>query len=102
MKKWFFVFVLAGTCLLATHVQAQTVYASAKGEKYHTADCRLSGDADAVTLAKARKDKKTACAVCKPDEWVKKKLAQCEGKTKDGTRCKRHTGNTNKKCFQHQ
>ncbi len=102
MKKMlvlFFVLVCGG---FVANVQAQTVYASPKGEKYHTGDCRLSGDANAITLASARKEKKTACAVCKPDEWLKKKLVQCEGKTKDGTRCKRNTGNASKKCFQHQ
>jgi hypothetical protein len=102
MKKFLLVLLVAAGLLVTARAHAQTVYASAKGEKYHTADCRLSGDADAVTLAEARKGKKTACAVCKPDDWLKKKLVQCQGKTKDGTRCKRNTGNANKKCFQHQ
>ena len=30
--------------------KAQTVYASEKGEKYHTADCKLSGDAVGMKL----------------------------------------------------
>jgi hypothetical protein len=80
---------------------AQTVYSSEKGEKYHTGDCKLSGDANPIAMADAKKNKKSACGVCKPDEWVKLKLNQCESKTKDGTRCKRMTGNKNKKCFQH-
>lgn len=80
----------------------QTVYSSEKGEKYHTADCKLSGDANAIKLADAKKNGKGACGVCKPDEWVKAKLTQCSGKTKDGARCKRMTANKNKKCFQHQ
>jgi len=80
----------------------QTVYSSQKGEKYHTADCKLSGDANAVALADAKKSGKSACGVCKPDEWVKAKLTQCDGKTKDGTQCKRMTANSNKKCYQHQ
>jgi hypothetical protein len=82
--------------------KAQTVYASAKGEKYHTADCKLSGDADAMTLAAAKKAGKGACGVCKPDTHLKDKLSQCTGKTKDGTRCKRMTANKNGKCFQHK
>lgn len=102
MNKLVVLMLVLSCCTLATRVRAQTVYAAPKGEKYHTGDCRLSGDADAITLANARKDKKTACAVCKPDEWLKKKLVQCEGKTKDGMRCKRNTSNANKKCFQHQ
>ncbi|GHM99704.1 hypothetical protein WSM22_11940 [Cytophagales bacterium WSM2-2] len=100
MKKIFVVtlFLVAG---LAIKTKAQTVYASAKGEKYHTADCRMSGDANGMELADAKKANKTACAVCKPDEHLKDKKAQCTGKTADGTQCKRMTGNKSGKCFQH-
>lgn len=87
---------------LAIKTNAQTVYAAAKGAKYHTADCKLSGDADGVDLAAAKKAGKTACAICKPDEHLKDKMTQCTGKTKDGTRCKRMTASKNGKCFQHK
>jgi hypothetical protein len=100
MKKIFITMLLAIACTALA--KAQTVYTSPKGEKYHTADCRLSGDADGMTMAKAKKAGKKACEVCKPDELGKAKLAQCSGKTKDGKRCKRMTANTGKKCFQHQ
>lgn len=80
----------------------QTVYSSAKGEKYHTADCRLSGDAGPLTMADAKKAGKGACEICKPNDLGKAKLNQCTGKTAEGTRCKRKTANKNKKCFQHQ
>ncbi len=91
--------LLAG---LAIKGNAQTVYASSKGEKYHTADCKLSGDAGAMTLAEAKKEGKTACAMCKPDEHLKDKMVQCSGKTADGTQCKRMTSNKEGKCFQHK
>ncbi len=81
---------------------SQTVYASDKGEKYHTADCKLSGDAKDLTLAAAKKAGKTGCGICKPDDHLKDKTAQCSGKTADGTRCKRMTGNKEGKCFQHK
>ena len=81
---------------------SQTVYASDKGEKYHTADCRLSGDAKDMTLAAAKKANKGACGVCKPDEHFKDKTVQCQGKTADGTRCKRMTADKGGKCFQHK
>ena len=81
---------------------SQTVYTSPKGEKYHTADCRLSGEASPVKLADAKKAGKGACDICKPNELGKAKLNQCSSKTADGTRCKRMTANKNKKCFQHQ
>ena len=73
MKKIFVItFVLVAG--LAMKGYCQTVYASAKGEKYHTADCKLSGDADGMTLAAAKKLKKGACGVCKPDEHIKDKV----------------------------
>ena len=80
----------------------QTVYSSDKGEKYHTADCRLSGDAEPLKLSAAKKAGKGACDICKPNDLGKAKLNQCSGKTADGTRCKRMTSNKNKKCYQHQ
>lgn len=101
MKK----FILLAFFLLAaaaTRTIAQTVYASDKGEKYHTADCKLSGDAKDMTLAAAKKAGKGPCGVCKPDEHFKDKVSQCSGKTADGTRCKRMTANKNGKCYQHQ
>jgi hypothetical protein len=86
---------------LATSSFGQTVYASSKGEKYHTADCKLSGDADGMTLDAAKKAKKGACGVCKPNEHLKDKVKQCVGKTVDGTKCKRMTASSTGKCFQH-
>ncbi len=101
MKKFLFLLVLlmAG---LAINTKAQKVYVSSKGEKYHTADCKLSGDANSLTLAAAKKAGKTACAMCKPDEHLKDKMVQCSGKTADGTQCKRMTGSKEGKCFQHK
>ena len=40
---------------LTTKGYSQTVYSSAKGEKYHTADCNLSGDASGMKLDAAKK-----------------------------------------------
>lgn len=99
MKKLVVVLVLlVGSVLIG---KAQTVYSSAKGEKYHTADCRLSGDANGMSMDKAKKAGKKACDVCKPNELGKASLKQCEGKTKEGVRCKRMTASKGKKCYQH-
>jgi hypothetical protein len=87
---------------LAIKGYSQTVYASSKGEKYHTADCKLSGDAEGMKLDAAKKLKKGACGVCKPDEHFKDKVSQCTGKTSDGTRCKRMTSSKGNKCYQHK
>ncbi len=84
-----------------TRASAQTVYASDKGEKYHTADCNLSGDARDMRLATAQKAGKKPCAVCKPEEHFKDKTARCKGKTADGTRCKRMTASKGGRCYQH-
>ncbi len=101
MKKFLVIvfFLMAG---LAFKTKAQTVYSSAKGEKYHIADCKLSGDADGMTLAAAKKAGKTCCGVCKADDHLKDKMAQCAGKTADGTQCKRMTSSKDGKCFQHK
>lgn len=101
MKK--ILIIAAFLCLgLAFKGYSQTVYASEKGEKYHTADCKMSGDAKDMTLAAAKKAGKGACGMCKPDEHFKDKTVQCKGKTADGTRCKRMTGDKGGKCYQHK
>jgi len=101
MKK---IFIIASLLFfgLAFKGFSQTVYASEKGEKYHTADCKLSGDAKDMTLAAAKKVGKGPCGICKPDEHFKDQTAQCSGKTADGTRCKRMTSNKSGKCYQHK
>lgn len=100
MKKIFLItfLLLVG---LSNKGYSQTVYSSAKGEKYHTADCKLSGDADATTLAAAKKAGKGSCGVCKPEDHFKDKTVQCKGKTAEGTRCKRMTSSKGSKCYQH-
>lgn len=100
MKKIIALMVF-GLMFFAHQGFSQTVYSSAKGEKYHTADCKLSGDADNIKLDAAKKAGKKPCGVCKPDEHVKDKVAQCSGKTADGTRCKRMTASKAGKCYQH-
>jgi hypothetical protein len=101
MKK---IFVITVVLFLGLTIKSfsQTVYASDKGEKYHTADCKQSGDAKDLTLAAAKKAGKTSCGICKPDEHLKDKTIQCSSKTADGTRCKRMTGSKEGKCFQHK
>lgn len=100
MKKIIIIglFFMAG---FSTKSFSQTVYASSKGEKYHTADCKLSGDADGMQLASAKKAGKGACGVCKPEEHFKDKTVQCKGKTAEGKQCKRMTASKAGKCYQH-
>lgn len=97
MKKFLVVLFLlvAG---LAIQTKAQTVSASPDGKKYHTADCKLSGDAVDMTLAAAKKAGKTSCGICKADEHLNDKKVQCSDKTADDTHCKRMTKNKDGKC----
>jgi hypothetical protein len=101
MKTLFFS-AIALLCVTVGSAKAQTVYASDKGEKYHTADCNLSGDANDMTLSAAKKAGKKACAVCKPESHFKDKTVRCTGKTADGTRCKRMTSSKAGRCYQHK
>jgi hypothetical protein len=86
---------------IAFTAKSQTVYASEKGEKYHTADCNLSGDATGMKLADAKKAGKSQCDICKPLQPTKERLERCTGKTADKTRCKRMTASKSKRCYQH-
>jgi hypothetical protein len=99
MKK---LLILSFFCFgFAFAANSQTVYASEKGEKYHTADCKLSGDAAGMKLADAKKKGKGQCAICKPDDHAKDKVSQCTGKTADKSQCKRMTASKTGKCYQH-
>jgi hypothetical protein len=71
------------------------------GNKYHTADCRYSKEAHAVSLKQAKSDGKTACDLCKPNSVTGDKQIRCSAKTADGTQCKRTTTGASGKCFQH-
>lgn len=99
--KQIIVLLVFGFMIISHTSFSQVVYSSAKGEKYHTADCKLSGDADNIKLDAAIKAGKKPCGVCKPDEHIKDKVKQCSGKTADGTRCKRMTSSKSGKCYQH-
>ena len=61
----------------------QTIYAPDKGEKYDTANSKLSSNAKDVTEAAVKKAKKDVCKICEPDERLKDKIAQCADKTAD-------------------
>ena len=53
-----------------------------------------------MTLAAAKKAKKTACAICKPETHFKDKESRCSGNTADANRCKRMTSSKGEKCYQ--
>lgn len=112
---------------VASDAQAQTVFITKTGTKYHKESCRyLRYSKVAITLKKAKDRGYQACKVCKPPQALKndensnsedsfsdtsqeKKsplknviAKQCSGTTKAGLRCKRITKNTSGKCWQHE
>ncbi|WP_317897092.1 hypothetical protein [Aurantibacillus circumpalustris] len=107
--------------LLANSLQAQPVYITKTGAKYHQGDCRyLSHSKFSIELKDALLQGYDACKVCAPAQSVsvqKNKTepspttyntpeknavsSQCTATTKAGSRCKRMTKITNGKCWQH-
>ncbi len=104
----------------STASEAQTVYVTKSGTKYHNSSCRYLKTSISISLPEAEKKGYTPCSVCSPsksDDSVSQKkvtplysptiqksatASQCTGTTKAGARCKRRTTNTSGLCFQHQ
>lgn len=94
--------------------EAQSVYKTPSGKKYHLATCRsVKNVSEKITLQEALEAGLEACKICKPKQEsafaspIKKtegtaKGVQCKGYTKYGTRCKHFTKIGNGYCFQHQ
>jgi hypothetical protein len=102
-RKIFLLFFLLLFCIA---VQAQTVYITKTGTKYHEETCRyLSKSKISVELTKAKEGGYTACSVCSGGTVIPRQKAsmsqQCSGTTKAGNRCKRMTTSANGRCYQH-
>ena len=106
-------------------VQAQTVYKTRTGAKYHVATCGYLKSAIAINIQDALAEGLTACSVCKPggasaapqrsvttvNSYVPEEAettsesvgeaVQCSGTTKAGARCRRMTRAANGRCYQH-
>jgi hypothetical protein len=103
--------------VLSYTAQAQTVYITKTGEKYHKDGCRyLSKSKITTTVPDARSSGYTPCSVCKPPAKVTNVTPktetktqtstptaskQCTGTTQAGNRCKRMTTNASGRCYQH-
>ena len=112
--------------LFALVCQAQTVFKTRTGSKYHVETCRYLKSSIETTVAQAQADGLTACSVCRPGTGKSGAAAsssftseseggtstttssgsssgsvQCSGTTKAGARCKRMTTSTNGRCYQH-
>jgi len=106
-------------------VQAQTVYKTRTGAKYHVATCGYLKSSFAINIQDALAEGLTACSVCKPsggsvvpqrtvtpvNNYIQEgrattnetagATAQCSGTTKAGARCRRMTRAANGRCYQH-
>lgn len=120
MKHLFTLFIV----FLSLNIQAQKVYKTPSGEKYHTAVCKsVKNVSEEIALSEAKKIGLTPCEICKPNNenlnfvsnpnsslGIKSNEAkgqnsvatQCKGITKKGNRCKNKTKNKNGYCFQHE
>jgi hypothetical protein len=99
---------------LSLSLQAQTVYKTPTGAKYHLSNCRtVKNVSERVTIEQAKKLGLQPCKVCNPiniygnqlpvkkAQGQKEATVQCRGITKAGTRCRHKTSIGNGYCFQH-
>jgi methylphosphotriester-DNA--protein-cysteine methyltransferase len=101
--------------LFSVSLQAQTVYKTPSGAKYHLATCHtVKNVSEKMTIEEAKAAGLQPCKICKPESGYASGLSsnkaqgqitatvQCKGFTKSGTRCKHKTRIANGYCFQHQ
>lgn len=122
MKKYVFLLTLL---LLAFICQAQTVYKTKTGSKYHVQTCHYLKSYIQTTVAEAQAEGLSPCSVCSPSarsssnslnayqnsesgkslntysSSTSTESVQCSGTTKAGARCKRKTTSSNGRCYQH-
>jgi Family of unknown function (DUF5763) len=101
----------------ATCINAQDVYKTPSGKKYHLASCRMVENVSAKLVSEADINAHglTPCKICKPPavKAIQKNYTdssktvgeaasvQCKGKTQKGTRCQHKTKLANGYCYQH-
>jgi len=101
--------------LITVSVNAQTVFKTPSGAKYHLASCRMVKNvSEEITTARAKELGLEPCKICNPDNVSMRAFlvhkaqgqstttAQCKGLTKAGNRCMHMTSIANGFCFQHQ
>ena len=110
-------FALLTICI----ANAQTVYITKTGAKYHKESCSyLKYSKIAISLKDAQAKGYTACKVCKPGSGITKteefinesthekpnqnlsETVRCSATTQAGTQCKRMTSDPSGKCWQHK
>ncbi|MBK7231501.1 MAG: hypothetical protein IPH93_04365 [Saprospiraceae bacterium] len=108
-------FYLAFSQLFIFSINAQTVYHTPYGQKYHRGNCRMVENvSSSITLDKAINNGLDPCKICKPptlsslqnvgsnkERGVSNSTEQCRGITRAGARCRHMTSIGNGYCFQH-
>ena len=88
----------------------QVVYVTKTGSKYHSSSCGyLHSSKIKTTLKSAKNNGYTACSKCKggvsysPTKSTSNSSVsvRCSGTTKSGSRCKRMTTSSSRRCYQH-
>lgn len=112
MKGWVLLFVI-----FSVFVNAQTVYKTPSGKKYHLSSCRMVENVSSkLSVEKALEMGLDPCKICGPPtrnvqsfvstpkstNGTSPSTVQCKGTTKAGNRCKHRTNIGNGYCFQHQ
>ena len=99
---------------VAFAAEAQNVFKTPSGRKYHLASCRMAKNVSKeLTIAEAVQTGLEPCKICRPPgtlgiqaETQKAQgeniTLQCNGQTKAGNRCKHMTSIANGYCYQHQ
>lgn len=114
-------FVLSFSLMsISLEIEAQTVYVTKTGKKYHKESCRYAKTGWASSLTDAKKRGLTACLACKPSSTESKTnssnslksnssetkstqntSSQCIAITKAGSRCSRKAASASRYCWQH-
>lgn len=110
--------------LFSFTLQAQKVYKTPSGERYHTATCKsVKNVSEEIEITKAKKLGLTPCKICNPNNGTANFVSnsdsslgiksnevkgensvasQCKGTTQKGNRCKNKTKNKNGYCHHHE
>lgn len=117
MKTKFHISVILLFVFITT--QAQSVYRTPSGTKYHLSTCRMIKNVShKISYRQAAELGLLPCKICTPKEVSAQGFAskirvgskeakgesetkQCRGQTKKSTRCKHRTRNVNGYCAQH-
>lgn len=115
-NKLKYAFFKCALLLSIINVNAQDLYKTPSGKKYHLSSCRMVENVSKkISDIDISKYGLTPCKICKPPIETNitnsfsntnkavgtSKTVQCKGRTKKGTRCKHKTSLANGYCYQH-